>query len=715
MLSGMIKIKQMSNLNIYNQIPEIAPHLKQYQSTQTQKYPPETYPNQPITPPPQTPSATKPQQPPQTTLPPTTTTPLQTTLQTPQPTAKVYDYVIVGAGPTGLTLAQILSRRKDLKTIIVDLSPAVGGVHQVRRDGTVPGVFTEHSVRIYSSSYQNLKTIMSEWSPKQTFNDVFTPYKFSIDQIGNKNWKSLKAGEKFALVRAFIRFFTNTQYGHDISMSEFCTANNFTIEGKDYIDRLCRLVDGADSTRFPLYAFLSIANQEWLNQLHQPRKPTDLGFISYWSKFLTDRGVEFRLSSEVTGIDPDTQTVTIKDGSRIAYKRLVLATNPYIIHKLDKTLFPEITPEYASDTNYNTYVSFTYQWPYKVEFPKLQGFLANTWGVVYVVMTDYFKEEAGTIMSVSITYLDKKSEVLDKAANEIQDPVVVMMEAWRQLSPSFPNVPAPPIMSMYPGVRYAGEPPYGGWVSQGSSFINTSQNHNKFIPFASSKYTNIFNCGCQNGYQSYAFTAIEAAVTNAMALVRELEPVWIKHDTIKSTMTLVQILRILFLGLTGVMFGLMLKWPKIFAVFFTLLFALTLSWMAASPGIAIILLAVFCTQIYIMRQFWLYIGIGIAVVIAVIMNAGLQEQRVPTGRSIFGNLVGGEVPEARALRILTKSKDYRGLSSAGGIPSRAAGAGGGGGGNKGSGSGGGGGGNKGSSGCTSELAALGKAIAAQKT
>lgn len=67
-----------------------------------------------------------------------------------------YDYCIIGAGPTGLTVSYLLSKIGK-KCILIDKNKDIGGCHRVDR---VNGLFTEHGPRIYSSSYINTKNIL---------------------------------------------------------------------------------------------------------------------------------------------------------------------------------------------------------------------------------------------------------------------------------------------------------------------------------------------------------------------------------------------------------------------------------------------------------------------------------------------------------------------------------------------------------------------------
>ena len=60
-----------------------------------------------------------------------------------------YDYIIVGGGPSGMTLAWIFGS-KNKKVLLIEKEAVLGGCHRVHR---VDGYFSEHGPRIYSNSY----------------------------------------------------------------------------------------------------------------------------------------------------------------------------------------------------------------------------------------------------------------------------------------------------------------------------------------------------------------------------------------------------------------------------------------------------------------------------------------------------------------------------------------------------------------------------------
>ena len=170
----------------------------------------------------------------------------------------MYDYIIVGGGPTGLALAWYLSKI-DKKILIIEKEDSLGGCHRVRR---VNGLFTEHGPRIYLDNYLNFETILNEMG--KSFDNIFTRYYFSLLTIGGSSIKNFSIKELTTLGLSYLYFMFNPNDSKNITMLEYTNQNNFTSETKDSIDRLCRLTDGAGIERYTLYEFFEILNQNSL-------------------------------------------------------------------------------------------------------------------------------------------------------------------------------------------------------------------------------------------------------------------------------------------------------------------------------------------------------------------------------------------------------------------------------------------------------------------
>ena len=190
----------------------------------------------------------------------------------------MYDYTIIGSGPTGLTLALYLANLKK-KVLIVEKENSIGGIHRVKR---INGLFTEHGPRIYLDNYVNFMKILKLLGT--SFNQIFSKYDFQISTIGGKSISNFSIREIIIIIFNFINI---NGINKKQSLLEFTTENNFSKIAVEYMDRLCRLTDGAGIDRYTTYEFIQIINQNALNSIYLPKLPNDIGLFKIWKKKIT--------------------------------------------------------------------------------------------------------------------------------------------------------------------------------------------------------------------------------------------------------------------------------------------------------------------------------------------------------------------------------------------------------------------------------------------
>ncbi len=464
----------------------------------------------------------------------------------------IYNYVIVGAGPSGLALAQCLASLG--KTIaIVEKEDDIGGCHRVRR---VNGLFTEHGPRVYSTTYKVFQSLLKDMN--LDFHDLFTPYNFTISNIGNETvWTVLSLRELSLIAAEFFFLLINNDHGLDMTIHQFMIKNQFAKESMDMIDRICRLTDGADATKYTLNEFLQLFNQQFFHTIYQPKMPNDNALFAKWKQHLIEKKVTFYLKSDVERIIYDRQSQRVSgisiraiDGSSsrtIVGSQFILAIPPLPMVKLleasdtpVRNTFGNIGElrAWAKDTAYTEYLSMTFHWDQRIDLPKIYGFPKTSWGVAYIVMTDYmeFREsESKTVISLAITIPDRPSEFTGKTADSVADAGELMKEALQQLRVSFPAIPDPTRMILSPGVYHDG----ARWISADTAFI-TSANR-PYLSFRGS-VANLYNVGTHNGHQIYKFTSMESAVTNAVKLAHEFHPELKTKYKIRGAFTVRQII-----------------------------------------------------------------------------------------------------------------------------------------------------------------------------
>lgn len=433
-----------------------------------------------------------------------------------------YDYIIVGGGPCGMTMALYLSSVNKRCLIIDDRE--LGGCHRV--DRTHDNLFSEHGPRIYSSAYKNTREILRLINT--SWDETFVPYKFNISSIGNETIKSFSIREKITLILYFIVYICGYEFK---TKSVYDMVKSFSSSSIDYIDRLCRLTDGADISRYSFYQFLQLVNENAFERVYQPKHPTDKHLFKLWKTKLESNGVDI-LTDKVYDIDTDNKMIM----NTFKYKKLVLCIPPLnLFNLLEKNLklyksWCNINKmdlyEWTIKSSYNTYIPITFHWHQKITLSKIWGFPKDDWGIAFIVLSDYMTDietEYNFVISTCITKIDAKSSILGKSPLEIKDTNILINEVFRQLKISFPELP-----------------------NYDRAILNTKID-NAFVKTYDTKfididvYEDIYCVGTFNGHSPYSFTSMESAVSNAIYAVNVLENL---NIPIRKSLTLALVIRI---------------------------------------------------------------------------------------------------------------------------------------------------------------------------
>lgn len=434
----------------------------------------------------------------------------------------IYDCIIIGSGPAGLTFATLADKNENI--LIIEKDKYIGGCHKVNRQKYENEYyFCEHGPRIYNSNYHNFKMILNIIGVK--FKDLFSKYNLStsyllyIDIIKKQIYNF---NEIWIMIVHFFKFLLDTNYAKNISLEEFMKTNNFSETAIDNTDKYVRIIDGGDISKISLNSYLQIINETLLYNIYQPKLPNDEGLFKIWKKYLNY--VDFKFNTTIIKIEKEKEIIKLTSDNNNNYytKKLILAIPPGNLNKIlenspDNLRTINDLDDYSKNTEYNQYISVTFHWNYIIKDLKQSGYINNTdWGVINIILSDYmkFKEHnSKTVISCNITYLDKKSSYLNKTANECSDKNEIIYEIYRQLKEIYKNLPLPTLAFINNYYKN------GKWISNETAFIRTPNykylKNNKLSE-------NIYILGTHNGHAKVHFTSFESAVSNAIHLINNI-------------------------------------------------------------------------------------------------------------------------------------------------------------------------------------------------
>jgi hypothetical protein len=438
---------------------------------------------------------------------------------------KHYDMIIMGAGPAGLSMAHCCSSVcKNI--LVVDKENAIGGCHRVKR--VKDGMFTEHSPRVYFDHYVNFFHLLDEIGLNK--DDIFTKYYVDYGKMIGQ----LSLSDLWIFTVAYITFLFNENYGLHVSLKDFCKQKK--LSNIDFIDKICRYIDGATIERYSLNKFLQISDGMAVKVL-QPTGPLDKVLFNKWQKFLEEHHVDFALGKDVTHIEYNNAEKRVKyiilnKTEVISCDKLVLAMPPSAITKVlyqQKHIqncfgdFKEFE-DWSEKTEYLEIVSITYHFKEDIKLPMVEGLTFDTdWGVLSINLSDYMQDiEDGytKVISIALTICDKPSKVTGRTVNQSTKDDLIR-EAFRQLKASlYPDLPDDYVAVLNPNNYYVLNE--NKWESSDEAYFHTV--HTDYIPNTSQMIENIYNVGTHNGNSYVYYTTLESAVSNAIHLSYQMYP-----------------------------------------------------------------------------------------------------------------------------------------------------------------------------------------------
>lgn len=406
----------------------------------------------------------------------------------------VYDTIVVGGGPSGLTVATYSPGT----TCLIDLESSLGGCHRASR---VDGRFVEHGPRVYHDRYVNTKNVLCDIGT--SWDDIFVKAQFSPHFIDGKPWyRHLSARESLVLsIEYLIMALFDRDRGRNETVEEFSKKHGFEKSSIEYLDLVCRFSDGAGADRYSMWEFMSGFDQHTAGSFYEPRVPHDVGLFAIWESHLASKGTVVMMKNERV-VRISSESVMLASGKEIRGKRVVCAIPPKPLVALLRAsgVRDSRIEKFAIETDYNEYMSVAYHFDEPLNIPKSKGLEKTPWGIVWMEMSKYttYSESRG-VVSAAATILDVPSPATGKTALR-SSPAEIRTEIWRQIG--IAAMPSKAISNPGHDEAFVFVPRTGG-----------------YLPHALPGFPNAFTVGCHTGHSSYNFTSMEGAVENALHFV----------------------------------------------------------------------------------------------------------------------------------------------------------------------------------------------------
>jgi len=422
---------------------------------------------------------------------------------------KKYDYIIVGSGPSSLTLAYHFYKMKK-QCLILERDKDIGGCHSVRR---VDNYFSEHGPRVYSNGFVNFINILNDMNIN--FYDYFTIYKNNMNKDFEYFNKNTSFTEKLHLIISYILFLIYPDYYKKISVKKYL--KDFNKDINFFINRICIVSDGMDYSKYSMYKLFNLLNQNFVYKLYQPKKPNDNGFIKLWIDNLDKDYITIINNSEVIELKTYNNIIlyakTINNNIYYA-KKYILCIPPKPMYKLlyqsnITNTFKNNFKDWVYNNSYNDYISITFHFNKKLILNKKLDYPKTKNGLIYIILSNYFMDENNIIISTSLSILDDDIHKLnnDELINETYKQLILNI-------PELNNVIFDKAIINPNVVKINNK-----WISLDTAFISTI--NNAYLKQESKDFNNLFNVGTQNNYNNYDFTTIETAIINALYFIKK--------------------------------------------------------------------------------------------------------------------------------------------------------------------------------------------------
>ena len=440
-------------------------------------------------------------------------------------------YIIVGAGPSGLSLAYVLAIN-NIQVTIIEKDDQLGG--SWNSQWIEDKYFSENSPRVmvYNKNQYNLLNHigMAEDDFVNVYGNVFQTNIKMIHFL----YKHFMLHDYLIFLIASIKF---SLLKERKTVQEWLDESYMSISGKKAISIISILLcDRPENTNvsdlFGMFGFSPIP----LRQMKEPNKWHRL--IQYIMRALPN--VTIMKNTSVVNIihkynSNKVDGVVIRNNkthvqNSLYSTNIVLCTQssgllPILLEgdsQIQNNWLPIEEMKLWGNHTYYSGFGFQLHFKYKVDIPEqwCWSCLGN-WTVIVLPVSKWLKKisnvpQIKTVWSCCIVDMGTKSKYLNKTANECTDQQEVVNECLRQMKELNTNIPLPDVVTTSVGLYNTGSK----WISKNTGY---TQSHYGNIPMKG-KLDNLFALGCFTETDKSSVATMGKAIDATALFLQSCEP-----------------------------------------------------------------------------------------------------------------------------------------------------------------------------------------------
>jgi hypothetical protein len=433
----------------------------------------------------------------------------------------MYDYVIVGGGPTGITLATMLANTKH-KTLLLESEQSLGGNWKVDWDKDTNQYMTEHSPKVLFASNHYFFQLLQKIGAT-SHNHTHKIYgKFGNLKIVKSFLRHMSFMDTMKLTKLIVSYFLNpNNFNYYQSLKNWALENHISEKGMNFL-KVMAIISSNTYDKVCIGAFIEFAiiDPGMFFDLVYLDRPNDWIKQAYRYIFSRDN-MNIILHTKIVSIDDVQGTVRDDSGNTYMGKHIILATPLKVCYEIINRSSRELKSNWFQNMNAfktfvdkSTYIGLGFQLHFteKVTIPSEWCWSCFDDWTVIILEKSIDQELLSRDPKVQCTWscvvvdLDTKSKRINKTVNECDTMDEVIEESIHQINKQRKKpIPKPYKITYHHNIIRKNNK----WDTINSSYANAVGR----VPYQGKKVKNVFMVGPHN---LGSLTFIEHAVKSAV-------------------------------------------------------------------------------------------------------------------------------------------------------------------------------------------------------